>query len=602
MSKVSVTGPKKHMREVIEELHEAGVMDINDYEGELETGNPFEEGDQLSETLVEIRSILSKLPERESDIESSIPLENLEKKVKNVSKSLEELRDKKERLKSDKENLEDKAEFFRKLQGVELDYEDLDGTETIGAVVTDVSRSKFESELNGESVEFYEGSELNAVVYDRRDTEEVEAAIRRSNSDIISVPQVDYSGSIEEVTSRLESDVRELEEEKKNVESDIQNLADNKYVKLKNTEEFLTEKVEKAEAPLKFATTDHAFIIKGWVPTEKFGDINNRLDSITEGKIHIQEEESDEEPPVKQKNNGLVAPFESLTNLVSRPQYNELDPSIVLMLTFPLFFGFMIGDAGYGITSLAVFYGGYKMFPGAKNIFKSLMYASVATIIFGLAFGDAFGYIIFGKHSILAHDYGMHFFKQIPVLFHRAEHLGQVFYLSALIGAVHVNLGFLIGAYNEYIRHGVLEAVLEKFSWILLQAAVLVGVLVNVPAGTALGILAFGMLLKGEGVEGIVEIPSLISSILSYFRIFGVSVAAVVLAQVVNSIAKPLLVSGSAVGLVAGVALLMAGHVFNTFIKIMEGFLQGIRLHYVEMFDTFYKGGGRKYNPFGGDK
>ena len=603
MSKVSVTGPKKHMRDVIEELHEAGVMDINDYEGELETGNPFEEGDQLSETLVEIRSVLSKLPERESDIETSIPLESLEDKVKQVSQRLEEFRGKEDRLKSEKENLEDKKEFFRKLQGVELDYEDLDGTETVGAIVTDASKSKFESELNGESVEFYEGRDLNTVVYDRRDTEEVEAAIRRSGSDILSVPEIDYSGSIESVVSKLESDVRELEEEKKNVESDIQNLADNNYVKLKNTEEFLTEKVEKAEAPLKFATTDHAFIIKGWVPTERFGNLNNRLDDITKGKIHIQEEEKeDEEPPVKQKNNGIVAPFESLTNLVSRPQYNELDPSIVLMLTFPLFFGFMIGDAGYGITSLAVFYGGYKMFPGAKNIFKSLMYASVATIAFGLAFGDVFGYIIFGHDSILASEYGLHFFSQIPVLFHRATHLGQVFYVSALIGAVHVNIGFLLGAYNEYIRHGALAAILEKFSWILLQAAVLVGLFVNIPAGAAVGLLAFGMLLKGEGVQGVVEIPSLISSILSYFRIFGVSVAAVVLAKVVNGIAHPLLVSGSAVGLVAGVALLMVGHVFNTFIKIMEGFLQGIRLHYVEMFDTFYNGGGRKYTPFGGDR
>jgi V/A-type H+-transporting ATPase subunit I len=308
MSKVSVTGPKKHMRDVIEELHDAGVMDINDYEGELETGNPFEEGDQLSETLVEIRSVLSKLPERESDIETSIPLENLEKKVKEISRNLEEFRGKEDRLRSEKENLEDKKDFFRKLQGVELDYEDLDGTETVGAIITDVSRSKFESELNGESVEFYEGKDLNTVVYDRRDTEEVEAAIRRSGSDILSVPEIDYRGSIDSVVSKLESDVRELEEEKKNVESDIQNLADNNYVKLKNTEEFLTEKVEKAEAPLKFATTDHAFIIKGWVPTERFGNLNSRLDDLTKGKIHIQEEESSEEPPVKQKNNGLVAP------------------------------------------------------------------------------------------------------------------------------------------------------------------------------------------------------------------------------------------------------------------------------------------------------
>jgi len=600
MSKISVTGPKKDMRTVVEELHEAGVMDIDDYEGELETGDPFEEGDSLSETLIEIRSILSKIPEKETDVETSFPMENLKEKVNDISKKVEELRETQEEVKSERESIENRVEFFRKLQGIGLDYEDLDGAETIGAIVTDATEKQLNSELNGET-EFYNGEKLNAVVYDRRDTEEVEAAIRRTGSDTFSVPEADHSGSIQKVISGLENEMKELKDREKNIESDVDNLAENNYAKIDNTEKFLTEKVEKAEAPLSFATTDHAFIVQGWIPTEKFGDLSKKFDQNTSGKTHIQEEESDEEPPVKQKNNKAVAPFESLTNLVSRPTYNELDPSIVLMLTFPLFFGFMIGDAGYGITSLAVFYGGYKMFPQAQQIFKSLMYASVATIVFGLAFGDAFGYVIFGHHSELAAVTGIHLFEKIPILFHRAEHLTQVFYVSAVIGLLHVNAGYLIGAYNEFNAHGMKAAILEKASWILLQLSVAAGLFISVPAGLAVGTVSIAMLLKGEGIQGIVEIPSLISSILSYLRIFGVSVAAVVLAKVVNGIAQPLLVSGSAIGLVAGVVFLMIGHVFNTFIKIMEGFLQGIRLHYVEMFDTFYKGGGRKYTPFGGD-
>jgi len=189
-----------------------------------------------------------------------------------------------------------------------------------------------------------------------------------------------------------------------------------------------------------------------------------KIADVAEGRIHIQKEEG-EEPPIKHENNRAVQPFESLTDLVSVPRYNELDPSFMLLLTFPLFFGFMIGDAGYGLTTLAVFYdGGMKLFPKAADIFKSLMYASIATIIFGLAFGDAFGFIIFGNESALTQLTGIGLFSQIPILFHRAHHLGQgqVFEISILIGLVHVNLGYLLGFYNEYVNHGIKEASLRK--------------------------------------------------------------------------------------------------------------------------------------------
>jgi V/A-type H+-transporting ATPase subunit I len=248
-----------------------------------------------------------------------------------------------------------------------------------------------------------------------------------------------------------------------------------------------------------------------------------------------------------------------------------------------------------------MFAAGYKLFPAAKNIFVSLMFASFMTFLFGLAFGDAFGYIIFGSHSELAAATGIELFSQIPILFHRAEHLGQVFTIAGAFGVFHVNLGYLVGGYNEYIRHGLKEAFLEKGSWILLQIGVAVAVLASQPAGLTIIALSVLFIVLGEGAVGVIEIPSLLSNIVSYLRVFGVSVAAVVLAKTVNALAEPLLGTGSLVLTVGGIGVLMIGHIFNTFIKIMEGFLQGIRLHYVEFYDKFYDGGGRRYVPFGAE-
>ena len=357
-----------------------------------------------------------------------------------------------------------------------------------------------------------------------------------------------------------------------------------------------------------FGTTENAFIARGWIPREEYDRLEEQLGKITGGNIHIQEEETDEEPPVKHENNSLVQPFESLTDLVSVPRYNELDPSFVLFLTFPLFFGFMIGDAGYGITSTLVFYGGYRIFEKARPIFKSLMWTGLATFVFGLIFGEAFGYPVLGHGSVLTSLTGIQAFEAVhfeilglELPYHRPGHLGPVFNWAIGIGIAHVNLGYLLGAYNEYVNHGVMAAVLEKGSWIVLEAGVLLALLVAPVVGAPVAVVGLGMLLAGEGFEGVIEIPSLISNILSYLRLFGVSVAAVSLAQVVNQMANPMLTSGSLMGVTAGVLFLMVGHTFNTFIKIMEGFLQGIRLHYVEMFGKFYEGGGRKYAPFGAE-
>ena len=597
MTKISITGPKRELDSVISTLYDLKVLDIDEstYEG-LDKGEPFEQAEELSQLLVDIRSLKSKLPGVEYDNGNGFSLENIQDSVKEINNEVDRLTGEKDKLKTRISELNDKIKFFKKIRGTDLTYSDLKGTETLNTLIT--SSTDNLEDLKGD-FQVFDGSQASIIVY--RDSDDLESEIRNRIGEELALPETEHSGKAEEIINELKDDRKELKKERNRIEDKLTQISKEWYPRIDGADEFLTEKVEKAEAPIKFGTTEKAFVAQGWIPKDQFEEIEEVLAEACEGKIHIQEEEDDQEPPVKHDNAGPVKPFESLTDLVSIPRYNEVDPSIVLMLTFPLFFGFMIGDAGYGVTSFLVFYGGMKMFPKASAIFKSLMYASVATFIFGLAFGDAFGYVIFGGHSELAAVTGITLFEQIPILWHRAEHLSQVFNIAAMIGLVHVNLGYLIGGYNEYVKHGLKEAFLEKGSWLVLQIGGLMTYMYGFAVGGPVLALSVILLFVGEGVEGIVEIPSLISNILSYLRIFGVSVAAVVLAQVVNSMAQPLLTSGSVVGLTAGIGLLVFGHVFNTFVKIMEGFLQGIRLHYVEMFNKFYEGGGRKYLPFGAE-
>lgn len=597
MTKISVTGSKKDLDNVIDRLYTLEALDIENYEGELDTGNPFDEAENVSELLVDIRSVLSKLPAVDSSKDKNLNIEQLQENIRQISKSIEEIEDDKSEIGREISSLKDQKKFYRKLEGTDLDYSDLKGLESLSVFIGKLKQEQFERSVPSDLYEIYEGKDASVVFY-KSDTEGFEQALRNSKIEEYNLVDTEFEGSVESILSRIIDKRERLKRKNEQKDEELKDISNEWRSTLESVEGFLAERIEKAEAPMQFATTENAFIAEGWIPSERYREVEEELAEAVEGRIHVQREEGGE-PPVKHNNNRAVKPFEDLVDLVSVPKYNELDPSFALLLTFPLFFGFMIGDAGYGITSLMVFIAGMKMFPAAADVFKSLMWCSVATVFFGLIYGDAFGYIIFGESSVLTQVTGMEIFSQIPVIYHRVDYLDEVFTMALAIGVIHVNFGILLGMYNEYVRHDFKEAVLAKGSWIILEAGALAWYLAGSTVGAPIMLLAAVMLYLGEGIEGVVEIPSLLSNIISYLRIFGVSVAAISLATVVNAIAAPLFQTGTAVGTALGIIMLTFGHVFNTFIKIMEGAIQGIRLHYVEMFGWFYEGGGKKYAPFG---
>ena len=110
-----------------------------------------------------------------------------------------------------------------------------------------------------------------------------------------------------------------------------------------------------------------------------------------------------------------------------------------------------------------------------------------------------------------------------------------------------------------------------------------------------------------DAVLEIVELPTIISHVLSYARLVAVGLSSVAIAMVVNYMSigmfiGPGLKNLSILGIVliiVGVMVFLIGHAFNLALGILGGGLHSIRLHYVEFFTKFYKGGGRKYIPFG---
>ncbi len=610
MRKISITGPKSQLSTIVDSLHDLGILHIDDYskeDGELDIGDPQDNTEEVSQLLIRLRSIRSQMPAVDSPERDDTGLD-VETQLEELQFSLNEIHEDLEEVQEEKELKESQLKKLRVLQRLELDPEDVEDYRRLDTYIGTVSNFSFKEALPEGRYELYQDSHLIGLFVDS--DVDISDALRESGFDPIDLSNVyDIEGSIANEIGRLQDQVWNLKEQEDELEDELNDLAQDWRGYLDFKERELMETLQKAEIPLQFATTKTAFSAEGWIPADMYDTVVQELEAATDDRVHIEELESNEhEAPVKHDNPAGIDHFESLLKLYGTPSYREVDPTF-LLITFPLLFGFMLGDVGYGLGGLILFYFMYTKMPEAKGLWFSLMYASFVAIIFGLLYGgETFGFHFFGEGNDLHTWTGMEIWAQIPTVFDRPNEFGAVMAISLIVGIVHVNFGILVGAYNEYIRHGLLEAIFAKISWLVIQAGIAVwyvpGNVLGIegpwgPVGGVVSLLGVVMLFKGEGVEGVVEIPSLLSNILSYLRMLGVSIAVVALAKLVNDIATPLFQSGSLAMIGLGATIIIVGHFINTFIKIMEAGLQGIRLHYVEFFTKFFHGGGEYYRPFG---
>jgi V/A-type H+-transporting ATPase subunit I len=416
------------------------------------------------------------------------------------------------------------------------------------------------------------------------------------------------------------------------------------------SEEYLTIQVQKAEAPVLFGTTEHSFLIDCWIPKHEKNHVLETLEKDMQGALYIQEIEPkhDDEPPTLLQNPRPVRRFEYLLELYSLPNYRDIDPSFILSLIFPLFFGLMIGDIGYGILLIlfgVLFMKLFKDSEGFSNIGWYIIIAGVFSSIFGLfLFGDMFGLPFLpppGGTGEAAYSWstllGVHI--PIPSVIHKMESLGmtQLLVISIIVGYLHLGLGLLLGIIVER-KHNWKHAVTKiGLLFVLTALALLIFVMADwtigqwlkplkgsavapflwgafiplVKSGFSFGglivpyvtmVLAIlGIVIIGivAGGFGLVEVLEVTSHLMSYTRLAAICVAKAAMAFAFNMIGLGLILSGNIIIGILGVILLIFMQLMVFALGALSSGIQAVRLHYVEFFMKFYKGEGLRFNPFG---
>ncbi|MBN2212642.1 MAG: hypothetical protein JW723_00230 [Bacteroidales bacterium] len=354
-------------------------------------------------------------------------------------------------------------------------------------------------------------------------------------------------------------------------------------------------------------------LLEGWVPVDKEKILLDYLEN--KGIVNVKSRpEKDDRIPIKLKNSWFARLFEPVGKLYSLPSYSEIDLTPFFAPFFMLFFGFCLGDAGYGLLFVIIAtIAKRKVKPEMKSLLTLVQFLGLSTVIMGIITGTLFGIPLFEKNLPVYSDIQRHFREK------DTDINQQMFNWALMIGAVQIIYGLFLRAFNKIKQSGFRYS-LSTFGWIvvLLSGGLIYLAGKNQSSGLLLitgyvlfslgGILILFFNNPGKNILvnlglGIYDVysmaTSLIGDLLSYIRLFALGVSSAILGFVFNEIAIGMSPDIPVLKQVVFLIILLFGHGINIFMATLGSFVHPMRLTFVEFYkNAGFTGGGKEYKPF----
>ncbi len=321
----------------------------------------------------------------------------------------------------------------------------------------------------------------------------------------------------------------------------------------------------------------------------------------------IEDPADGDDVPTKLVYSKWVKPIKAVFDFLQiSPGYHEADISMVFLLFFSIFFGILIGDAGYGMLFLI---GTWAARPFLKKApmypFVLMTILSGCTIAWGALSGNWFG-ITTNLPAPLA---SMNINWLDP---ENPNSNNNIMGLSFLIGAIHLTIahvwnfivlfpkgkafeqfGWMCVVWVMYFTACtmVLQRPFPFFGFILLGVGLLLVILFMTPVKDLKRDWILHVMLPLDVISAFVDL-------VSYVRLFAVGIAALSVAQSFNSMAMQMGFDSVISGLIASIILLL-GHLLNIVLCALGILVHGVRLNTLEF--SMHKGlqwSGKPYEPF----
>ncbi|MFH1314874.1 MAG: V-type ATP synthase subunit I [Candidatus Uhrbacteria bacterium] len=383
--------------------------------------------------------------------------------------------------------------------------------------------------------------------------------------------------------------------------------------------DYLTWSKDQDEAAKKAISTTETISILGWLPNQAIPELKKRIQEVT-NQFVLEEVEikKDENIPIVLANPKAIQPFEAVTEIYGAPLYKEPDPTMYLAPFFILYFALCLSDAAYGFVLALLAYIAIRVMKpqgGAKKLMWLMVFCGLLTIIVGALYGGWFGIALadLGNGPLVS---ALRAIQMVDPV----QNPMSVMIMSFILGFIQLVFGNLLGAYWQ-IKHGrALDGLLGGGLWALFLLfigfwiCVKVAVLPESLTGFANILLLVGVIamiltqgreqknvfLKlASGVSSLYGLVGYLSDVLSYSRLLALGLSTGIIAMVVNLVAG--LFAGMVpayIGWLVWIVIIIGGHLFNLIISALGAFIHSGRLQYVEFFPKFLVGGGRRFKPF----
>jgi V/A-type H+-transporting ATPase subunit I len=654
MNEIELIVPSKDLLAVTKVLSGYGVFHQTDsnYPGVASgSANTWQEtAGQYSALERRIQTVMQSLEIDEgqppaSDLEAMVEIEKIRSMVEQVEgevrSSSDELTEQRRRL----EQLESILHQLEPVEDLDIDINSLRGSRYVFSMLglmPSANLERLQTSLARVPHVFLtlRSDPARPVVWlagTRANTDVLERAARSAYLDPLSLPG-DYQGTpgniIQSLRNTIESTQRRIDE----LQAALGRLGNERRQHLR--ELFWQAHTSRvlSEAIVRFGQLRHTYVITGWVPADKMEDLTHWLKQAS-GEILIEtlptsRSGPNQNVPVALFRNRFLKPFQMLVNTYARPRYGELDPTILVAITFPFLYGAMFGDLGQGIVLviLGLLINGGRLMKSMQSLGLLIAYCGASAAIFGVLYGSFFGF----EGEEFAHTFGFEFH---PLWLSPLRDTLPVLGVAIDVGIVILLVAYLLAIFNQsrsrewahlIFGHNGLVGLALYISFLgLLGTAVaalrlpiiprIAVAISSLPLPFPLLALIFGLgimfsevfingmeghrpVIEAHGVGGFImyliqafmdlfeTLISQLSNTLSFVRVGAFAVAHGGVSMAIFALA------GQDMGFKFWLVVLLG----NIFIIGFEGLIVGIqtmRLNYYEFLGKFFTGGGMRFEP-----
>jgi len=656
MSRIVIVGANSCLDETIDLLYELENIHLIDHTVDADEGftlgTPRPYSPKTAERLLKVRAMEKDLginkhtktqPISESEIRSQISsdsVESVESEVKAVLDRRNDLNQRITELNAKKKNLD-------LLARLPIDLDMYSGYRSIVSMVGTVEKDPTQSLKDFAevftSMDKKKGG-VAAVFVRNEDRAKAQNILSECGFSEIPVPEEPVPVSI--ALKKVDTELASLTKEQEVVQKETEVLFEKHKHFLRASDEELAAEADKGTLPVRIATSEYTFLVDAWVPTSRAEMVKLTIESqIPATYVEVEENRGRKEKesekfedrfkvvPTKMKHGRVSKHFEYPTKMMSVPKYNEVDPTTLIAIFLPLFFGFMVGDIGYAIPFIILGAYGLKFAknPDWRAIATVLFFGGLWAAVFGFFFfGEALGMHFVGEAEGVEYTWqsllglenldkaftwliGGHGVHKIS-----AEYVGMLLKLSVYIGIVHLSLGYILAIYNKSkqfgFKHGFMEkggAFLTFVGLVFICYAVATNLVTSSPLpndlymgfiGVGAVILLIGIVInaKAEGVmKVVIELPDTVGNILSYTRLVAIGMSKAGMALAFNYISIGMIAGGldGILGLIVGFVAFVFFQLMIWTLGIMSAGLHALRLQLVEFMVRFYEGDGTEFTP-----